>query len=292
MGNVREMRTGHLLCLSLFLGAVNACDAPEQKAPPVKTVCTLTAAPPAVPVAGDANGDGFLDVSDGVAYQRYFMAGGAAPACLPAMDVVPDGVADFGDATAIWFHLGPNRSTALPSAEGCTQVERTVDAACANGLALEISAPPTVTGAIGTDVPFTATVTLSSPMLKVEAWSFSLQASGCSITGGSTAGTVAADREDDPPGYRDGGMAWQAIQPEMAEVLTGLDWRNPTTLPTVDAAAIHTFTLSGQPTSDCTPCTLSLVPGTAGTGVETVISGGGYRYLPTLGSFTVSVCAE
>jgi hypothetical protein len=88
-------------------------------------------------------------------------------------------------------------------------------------------------------------------------------------------------------------MAWQeVVSPEELHVLTGLDWRNPTTLPTLEkATAIHQVSLEATPASGCTPCTLSLVPGTPDTGVETVISGGGCRYIPALATATVSVCA-
>lgn len=193
----------------------------------------------------------------------------------------------------MWFHLGPNRETELPQAAQCVQVEREAEPACANGLALGIDAPATVTGAAGTATPFRATVTLSSPMLKVDAWSFTFTASGCTILSSSTNGTVAADREDTPPGKRDGGMAWQQVASAgELHVLTGLDWRNPTVLPVLEkATAIHQISLEGTPASGCAPCTLSLVPGTAGTGVETVISGAGYRYTPALATATVSVCA-
>lgn len=162
------MRKVHLLPVSFLLGSANGCAGTDD--PPDKEVaCTLQAAPVAQPVPGDANGDGHFDVSDGVYYQRTFLAGGPAPVCGQAVDLTPDGVADFGDATAMWFHLGPNRETELPQAAQCVQVEREAEPACANGLALGIDAPATVTGAAGTATPFQATVTLSSPMLKVDA---------------------------------------------------------------------------------------------------------------------------
>lgn len=160
------MRKVHFFPVSFLLAPANGCEGAE-KSPEKEVACTLSAAPVAQPVPGDANGDGHFDVSDGVYYQRTYLAGGPAPVCVEAVDLTPDGIADFGDATAMWFHLGPNRETELPQAANCVQVEREAEPACANGLALGIDAPSTVTGAAGTATPLQAAVTLTSPMLKV-----------------------------------------------------------------------------------------------------------------------------
>lgn len=286
------MRTAHLLTVSVFCLLANACDPAEGGKPARSGPCTLEAAPAATPVAGDANGDGHFDVSDGVWYQRTWLAGGPAPACPEAVDMVPDGYAEAGDAFAIWFHLGPNRGTQLPDASGCEAVARDAEPACGDGLALGISAPAAVNGAAGAPAEFSAEITLTSPLLPVEAWSFTVTASGCEIVGGGTGGTVAADREDSPPGRRNGGMAWQSIAPAEVLALTGLDWRDTTALPLLpEPTPVHALTLRGTPADGCAPCTLTIVPGDAGAGAESVVSAGGLRYVPALGSATVQLCA-
>ncbi|HNC95399.1 MAG TPA: hypothetical protein PKW90_04695, partial [Myxococcota bacterium] len=165
------MRKVHFFPVSFLFVLANGCEGAE-KSPEKEVACTLEAAPVAQPVPGDANGDGHFDVSDGVYYQRSYLAGGPPPVCVEAVDMTPDENPDFGDATAMWFHLGPNRTTEMPKAANCAFPTREVEPACANGLALGIDAPATVNGAAGTATPFEAKVTLTSPMLKVEAWSF------------------------------------------------------------------------------------------------------------------------
>ncbi len=80
--------------------------------------------------------------------------------------------------------------------------------------------------------------------------------------------------------------------PAEALALTGLDWRDTTALPLLpEATPVHTLSLRGLPADGCAPCTLTVVPGTAGSGVESVVSADGLRYVPALGSATVQLCA-
>lgn len=236
-----------------------------------------------------------MDVSDGVYLARHLFDGGPAPVCEAAVDIPPSGSVDATEAFASWYQLGPQsynlRGNVDPS--GCATPTRALETACASGLALGVSAPETVSGGAGAATSFEATVTLSSPTLAVEAWSFTLRAEGCALSQASTAGTVGADRADDPPGSRDGGFAWQGLPTEgEAAVITVLNWRDQDVIPAKDAAVdLHRFTVSAVPGASCAPCTLSVVSGVEGAGVEAVASGsGGYRYTPALGAATVQIC--
>ncbi len=275
-----------------MLASATACEGDKATAP---EPCTLEADPAAIPVAGDANGDGHMDVSDGVYLARHLFDGGPAPVCEAAVDIPPNGSIDATEAFSSWYELGPQsynlRGNVDPS--GCTSVARTVETACASDLSLGLSAPETVSGAAGAATEFEATVTLSSPKLAVEAWSFTLRAEGCTLKQGGTEGTKGADKADDPPGLRDGGFAWQGLPTETeARVITVLNWREETAIPASGSPVdLHRFTVSATPGSGCAPCTLSLVSGTEGEGVEAVVSGGGgYRYTPALGVVSVQVC--
>ncbi len=259
----------------------SGCDgAPEEPA-----TCPLEAAPSAQPVGGDANGDGHVDVSDGAYLGRAAFAAGPAPACEAAVDLVPDASFNVGDIVALWYAVGAKTAPYLPdvSAEDCPQAERTASPPCGEGLALGIDTLAEVP--LGS---FPATVTVTSPSLPVEAWSFTLTASGCTLESGTTAGTLAADKADGTSGLRDSGVAWQSVTAAEAHVLTVLDWRTQATLPTGGARAVHTFTVTA---ASCGTCALTLTPGDPAVGVESVVSAQGWRYVPALGSARVEICA-
>lgn len=262
------------------------CDGPTE--PPA--ACALEAAPSAQPVGGDANGDGHVDVSDGAYLARYAFAAGPAPVCEAGIDLVPDGNFNVGDIVAIWYAIGPRSAPYRPdvTAEDCPAVDRALDPPCADGVALAVDAPAEVAGTEGAPTTFTASVTVTSPQLPVEAWSFTLAADGCTLESGTTAGTYAADKADGTSGLRDGGVAWQSVTGADAKVVTVLDWRTQATLPTGSARAIHTFTVTA---ASCGTCTLTLTAGDADAGVESVVSGDGWRYVPALGTARVELCA-
>jgi hypothetical protein len=245
-------------------------------------------------VGGDANGDGHVDVSDGAYLARYAFAAGPAPVCAAGVDLVPDGEFNVGDILGVWYSLGPKSAPYRPdvSAEDCPEVARTTAPPCADGLTLAVSAPARVTGAVGAAVPFDATVSVESPELAVEGWSFTVSADGCTFVSGTTAGTEAADRADGTGGLREGGVAWQSVTAAEAQVLTVLDWRKQGTLPTGAAHTVHTFSVLATPGASCGTCTLTLTAGDPVAGVESVVSGAGYRYVPALGSVSVEVCPE
>lgn len=258
-----------------------------------ETVCTLEAAPAVpAPLGGDANGDGYVDVSDGAYLARHAMAGGPAPVCLPGVDLVPDGALNLGDVVAVWYSVGSRTAPYRPEvdAEDCPTVTRTATPPCGDGLAFGVDAPAQVTGPEGGDAAVTASITLTSPTLPVEAWSFTLTAAGCTLDGGTTAGTDAADVADGTGGLRVRGVAWQSVLPAEAQVLTVLDWRNQGVLPTGGARVVHTFTAHGTAVSGCGTCTLTLSAGDPVSGVESVVSAEGWRYVPALASKTVEIC--
>ncbi len=290
------MRVRDFFLLSSTVGLTTGCpgtsEAPHET-PPVAT-CANPAAPAASPLGGDANGDGAVDVSDGVYLARSILASGPAPVCAAAMDLVPDGDMNLGDVPAVWYAIGPRTAPYLPpvTTEDCPAVARTAEPPCGDGLALAVSAPAEVDGPDGVDTPFDATVTLTAPTQAIEAWSFTVVAEGCTIAASTTAGTLAADVADGTGGLRGDGMAWQVATGAEARALTVLDWRTQAALPTGGPTAIHSLTVHGAPTAACAPCTLTVVPGDATTGVESVVTTGGWRYLPELGATTVKLCAK
>lgn len=278
--------------VGLTTGCTGTGEAPHE-APAVAT-CTAPAAPAAAPVGGDANGDGVVDVSDGVYIARSILASGPPPVCAAAVDLVPDGEVNLGDIPAIWYAIGPRTAPYLPNvtAEDCPTVARTTEPSCGDGLALGVSAPAQVEGADGAEVEFAATVTLTAPTQAIEAWSFTVVAEGCTIGASTTSGTLAADVGDGTGGLRGDGMAWQDSTGAEAHVLTVLDWRTQAALPIGGPSAVHTLTVRGTASAACSPCALSLVAGDPVAGVETVVTTGGWRYIPELGSTTVKLCAS
>jgi hypothetical protein len=99
---------------------------------------------------------------------------------------------------------------------------------------------------------------------------------------------------DTPPGLREGGMAWQSLVSDTElHAITVLDWRDTTAVAHGGSGTVvHTVSLTGTPAGACATCRLELVAGDPVAGVETIASGGGYRYVPALGSASVQICAE
>jgi len=65
---------------------------------------------------GDANGDGVLDVSDGLCILAYLFEGTAEPRCAESRDANNDGLVDCSDAVTILFYLF--LGTAAPARPG------------------------------------------------------------------------------------------------------------------------------------------------------------------------------
>ncbi len=266
--------------------ALLACDGEAPSA----AECGLAARAPTTPIAGDANGDGVVDVADGAAIHGWLFRGGAAPACTAAADAVPDGAVDVGDGVTVWHHLFAGAAL-LPLAEACPASTRAEEPVCGDGLALAIDAPAELTGAGA--ATGTATATLVTGPLAVEALALGLRAEGCTITGASFAGTAAADRRDAPPGLRDGGFARVDVAGDALVAAVAWDIAGNAVLPASDApVAVLAVDLSAPVGSACAPCTLTVADGPVGGGepVTTVVGAAGFAYVPTKGSARIEVC--
>lgn len=259
-----------MVALLLTLSFVACDEAPSD------ANCAQPAREHRAPVAGDANSDGALDIADGAAvWASHFR--GTTLACAAAADILADGVVDVGDGTASWLHLYAG-NTALPAQDlgACTLPAE--DAPCAEGLALSVEG-------VANNTEFTATVKLATGGLPIEAWSFGVTATGCTITSASTAGTQSAELHDDPPGRRDGGFSRTDL------VTDGLVSATVLGLAT-DRSAVDGAILSLSGTGACGACTLRVVDGLQGPGepVAAVLSSNGRAYGPSLGEATIQLC--
>lgn len=204
------------------------------------------------PGAADANGDGAVDVTDGLLVERWLFAGGAAPACEAAVDASADGLIDAGDGTAIWAYAFAGGSFPEPAADACGAGEPD-DAPCAR-VDLDIA----VDGA-------TATVRLRSRELAIEAWQLSLRAD-CAVLGGEIPGP-----EGRTPGYA-------RVEPVQGGVVVVgvLDWIAPAAL----AADGDWHAVLELALEDPGGCALELSDGLQGAGqpVRNLVSAGGRSY--------------
>jgi hypothetical protein len=245
------------------------------------------------PTVGDTNGDGAVDISDGLYLRRWLFSGGPAPACEAAASLIDDGQVDLGDALAIWasrFQGG----VAVPTLadDACTEVTTPPAPDCAR-VELTLDAPKRVAGS-GT-VPIAATVQLRTRDTAVEGWSLSVRTFGCTVSQATTAGTSAADLHDTPPGKRSSGYDVTTPTSGGAVSAVALSWRTPVALgPSPDRFDILAFTAEATaPASGCDVCTITLEDGEQGAGepVENVVSVEGFRLRPELPSIDVKVCA-
>lgn len=251
-------------------------------------VCAVPAGPEA-PRAGDANGDGVVDVSDGLFLGRRVFGGGAAPACDAAVDLVADGVVDALDGVSVFRHLYAGSFPLPPLGEGACSAPRspTPPDTCAP-VSLGIQAPANTSG------DFDATVTLVSPALAVEGWQVSLSATGCSVASADFDDTLAATSTEG--GLRREGFAEAATTGDGAWSGVALGWKGDTAAaPSAAASALLSLRVhASPPAAGCAPCVLSLVDGQSAPGgaLDNVVSSAGWSWRPTLGAATVNVCAE
>jgi hypothetical protein len=240
------------------------------------------------PVAGDVNGDGVADLTDGLAIRSYARAGGPPPACDAAADVVVDGLVEPGDGIALWSHLfvGTTRLQELPPG-ACEPVSSNEDPPCAG----DVSFTPVgsdVTAASGSIASFPAAVEIRGATAPVEGWSFGVSAEGCAIAGATTAGTRAADVRDG--GLREGGYDHTEVKDGHAVTAVALSWRDE--VGATGDVAVLALTVEANVGTACAPCTLRVEDGLAGAGgpVAAIAAVKGRSAIPRRDDVAIQVC--
>ncbi len=253
-------------------------------------VCPRAPAAAAATVLGDINGDGVLDVADPVALQNHLFRGGPAPSCGAAADFNDDGRVEADDATRLSTYLvsGTQRLRPFTSAQ-CAGSEAWPEGDCLP-LSLEWDAPERTTSA-----QFGATLAVRSPQAGVEAWSLSLTAEGCRITGVTTDGTRAAERWDEPPGLRRVGYAATTPVANGAVSYVILSLQEDATLPAQrEPSPILQVTAEADvPPSGCARCLIFAGDGLSWRGrpLDLTLVAGGRAYRPTAPPVQIDVCA-
>jgi hypothetical protein len=176
---------------------------------------------------------------------------------------------------------------------------------------LTFDAPAEVRGSPGSTVEIEAVGRMTPGGLATgqpgaQGWSISMSSVGWAITGVTTAGTIAANTTDNPPGIRNTGF-------EVSETTTlsragsGCEGRSgavsavvlsfimPITLPpdvTVDIVRVTLAGEVGSKNEDCRVCTVEYVDGCRGSGqpVDNRVTWTGNTVVPSLGSASTRVC--
>ena len=261
----------------------------DDSSPPAATETCAAATVSAAPGMGDANLDGAVDISDGIWALRAQLAGGSAPACTAALDLIQDGTVDITDGLAVWYHLFAG-NTALPrSVDGdCSAPTAPAEAAC-GAMQIAINAPERVT-----EASFEAEVRVLSRDLDLDAWSLAVAATGCTVTAAEVVGPALA-RSLSTDGVRESGYEHTALLSGGAMTAVALSWRAAITLPaSAEPVAVWRLQVSAPlPTSGCAPCTLTPTDGLQGQGepVTNTLTHGGRSYHPPLVGAAVEVCA-
>ncbi len=246
------------------------------------------------PTAGDTNGDGRVDVSDGLLVLRHLMAGGARAVCQGAADTLVDRRVDLGDAFAIWYHLYAGNTVLGPMDPDWCSTYDTLPAPAEGRMEWSIDAPRKVSGE-GGRAHFEAIVELVSADLAVEAWSLGVAAEGCEISAATVSGTAGADLRDSPAGARDGGFERTDLSADGgATSAVVLGWLTPVALdPSDEPASLLVFQVESAVADGCAPCVLRLEDGVVGGGepVVNVISVDGRSYRPELPEVEVKLCS-
>lgn len=224
---------------------------PGDATTPTESPAPVCARPAdAVREAGDANGDGAVDVADAVLLLRHVAQAGPAPACLDAVDLLPDDQAQLDDAFSLLIHLGEDLfDTDAVRADRCEDATPLSPPTDCAALHARIQAPASSPAG-----SFEAAVVLESA-LSVEGWQLLLSAEGCTLSAADTAGTVAARVVDDPPGLRDLGYDRSRVLEGEARSLVVLGFMEPVALPVGEA---HTVLRVQVEAPDCGSCTLRL----------------------------------
>ena len=226
-------------------------------------------APSGSVAAGDSNADGAVDLADVVGYRDFLFAGGAEPACPEAANVL---AFELSQAANLWATLAYafDGKAVLADAPACELAKRSEDV-CAGELEL---------------VPTSEGIELHGVAEEgaVQAWSFGVEAEGCTISAATTAGTAAALEIDG--GHRRGGYDHTEVKDGRA--LTGvlLDGFARRGLPKGDNV------LLAIEYGDCASCTVRVVDGVKGSGrvVPAIVVIDGKAVVPKLGEATFESC--
>ncbi len=81
--------------------------------------------PPTQFVRGDGNGDGEVDLTDGIFLLEYLFTAGTAPACPDSADANDDGQVNISDIVRMIFHLFAGQG--LPEPAGSCGLDLTGD---------------------------------------------------------------------------------------------------------------------------------------------------------------------
>lgn len=161
---MRYNRFGLLLLLS--------CQPETQKEKEEDRLCPRGSS---LPVPGDGNGDGAVDMADVLLILRHVADAGPAPACDEGVDLVPDGKIELNDAFSLLLYLCEG-SFSLPEVD-CSGSAPLAAPACFQAEARLVEEEGAAVLQLYSEVP-------------IEGWSVSLE--GCTITSATTDGTLAA----------------------------------------------------------------------------------------------------
>lgn len=260
----------------------------ERELSPLVDVCPRGNA---MPVIGDANGDGVVDIADAIALQNHLFRAGLAPACRAAANFDGDSRVEMDDAERISMYLLTGKQ--IPRVLGAHECDSTTywpEGQCAP-LALDLIAPLRVTSD-----HFLAQVVLRSPVLAVQGYSLSLEATDCELSKVTPEDTIAAEVWDRPPGIRHLGWATTPLVDGGAIAYLILSFTDDIYFPTSEeptsilSADVH----ASVPFSGCRTCKISVRDGLSWNGqpINTTIAANGRAFVPALPSIEVEVCAE
>jgi hypothetical protein len=248
----------------------------------------------------DANGDGSVDIADGMWIQRWAYGGGPAPVCYEAVDLFEYDQVGTEASANLWSYLFTGVTKELPVLPaGACESRNDVGAPPPCGqVQLSVSGPAETRGSAGgsgsLDVQIELLVNELDP--GPDAWSIGVGTEGCQIVAATTVGTVAADGFETQPGLRDTGFAHTEVTEGGGAVsAVVLSWLRPIRLPVGEAAAILALTVEGQlPASGCSECRVFVDDGQRGTGqpVTNVVSIDGWSYPPSREDSVFQLCAD
>ncbi len=227
-------------------------------------------APTGSVVVGDSNADGVVNLADVVVSRDHTFAGGPAPACPAAADVLGF---EFAEAANLWTTLSyafDGKAVLVETKPDCALSSRPDDV-CAGTLELVPTEDGIVLRGLTEDDA-------------VQAWSFGVEAEGCTIAAATTAGTAGALEIDG--GRRRGGYDHTEVKDGRAVTAVLLDGFAPKGLPKGD------HVLLAIEYDDCTACTVRVVDGAVGSGrpVAAAVVIDGKAVTPKLGETTFEGC--